>query len=72
VLDVAQEVGVKGWVRNLRGGEVELVAEGSRPDLERLLDAVRRGPPLSWVERVQTTWLEPTGDFASFDLRHTV
>lgn len=72
VLHKAQEVRVKGWVRNLRGGQVELLAEGPRPVLEGLLAAVREGPPMAWVERVETEWAEPMGDLMGFDLRYTV
>jgi len=72
VLRQAQELRLKGWVRNLRGGEVELVAEGPRAELQRLLNAVRAGPPMAWGERVDSEWLEPRGDLAGFDLKYTV
>ena len=72
VLRQAQELRLKGWVRNLRGGEVELVAEGPRAELEQFLKAVRAGPPMAWVESVKTDWLEPRGDLGGFDLKYTV
>ncbi len=72
VLRQAQGMRLKGWVRNLRGGEVELIAEGTRAELEQFLKAVRAGPPMAWVERVDSEWLEPRGDLAGFDLKYTV
>ena len=72
VLHRAQALRLKGWVRNLRGGQVELVAEGPRAELQRLLEAVREGPPLAWVERLETEWGDPVGDLVGFDLKYTV
>lgn len=37
---VARGYEVTGYVRNLPDGQVELVAEGLRPEVERFLDAV--------------------------------
>ncbi|GAB4237353.1 MAG: acylphosphatase [Acidobacteriota bacterium] len=49
----AEELGVKGWVRNLPNGEVEIHAEADRPTLTRFLAAVQQGPPFSAVEDVE-------------------
>ena len=43
VRDQAQRLALRGWVRNCDNGDVELEAEGPRPQLERLLRAVQRG-----------------------------
>ena len=42
---VAQRLGLAGWVRNLADGGVELEAEGPTGDLEQLLACLRKGPP---------------------------
>jgi acylphosphatase len=66
----ALERGLKGWVRNLdSGSSVEVMAEGPRPALEGLLEDLRRGPPMAWVERVQAEWLPASGAFAGFEVR---
>jgi acylphosphatase len=44
--------GVRGWVRNLAGGMVEVLASGDAAALDRLEAALREGPPLSRVDRV--------------------
>ena len=72
VLRTARELRLRGWVRNLRTGDVELLAEGPKTDLCQFLHSVRQGPPMSWVEEVRTDWLEPKGDLAGFDLNYTV
>lgn len=69
VLDVAQELALRGTVRNLRGGGVEVVAEGDRAALERLAAALRQGPPSARVTNVQLSWFEPSGHFAGFSIQ---
>lgn len=67
----ARSLGIVGWVRNLpRGREVEVWAEGSSHALETLLAALRRGPPLAQVERVQVEWLPATGQWEGFTVRY--
>jgi acylphosphatase len=68
VLKVAQELGLRGSVRNLRGDQVEAVAEGNRADLERLADALRQGSPAARVTNVQLSWAEPTGHFTGLSI----
>lgn len=49
----ARRLGVRGWVRNLPGGAVELVAEGSEPavsELERLAGKGPRGARVDGVD----------------------
>ncbi len=58
-----------GYVRNLPDGSVEFVAEGTRDDLERLLDLVRMGSPMSAVENVDAQWGAATGEFYHFEIR---
>lgn len=66
----AVALGLKGFVRNLSNGSaVEVVAEGEMPELETLLSALREGPPLAYVERVDVSWAAATGDYASFSIR---
>jgi acylphosphatase len=65
----AQALGLRGWVRNLPDGSVELEAEGPRSALDELLRLVRQGPRLAWVERVETEWLPATGERGWFHVR---
>lgn len=50
----ATRLGLRGVVRNLDDGSVEVMAEGSPDALERLEQSLRRGPPLSLVERLES------------------
>jgi len=49
----AQQMGLSGWVRNRRNGDVELVALGAPDALARLEDWLWRGPDLARVETVR-------------------
>ena len=48
-VDCARALGLVGWVRNLNDGSVELVAEGSKRQLEALEKWCHRGPPAAKV-----------------------
>lgn len=51
----AQRLGVRGYARNLDGGAVEVVAEGSPAALRDLEIALRRGPAMARVANVEKT-----------------
>ncbi len=53
VWKTAERLGLGGIARNLPDGSVEVVAAGPAPALEELAQALRRGPPLAQVERVE-------------------
>ena len=64
---VAARLGLTGYVHNLPGGRaVEVVAEGEREELEKLLEAVKRGPPHATVEKTEQEWSAYTGRYANF------
>ena len=62
----AQNIGVVGWVRNRFSGDVEVVVEGPRGDLESLLTFCREGPPYACVDDVKVEWQSATGEFKDF------
>jgi acylphosphatase len=66
----AGTLGVAGWVRNRGDGSVEVMAEGSRTALVSLAAFLKTGPPSAQVSHVELAWLEPTGEFLSFDVRY--
>ena len=67
--EVARELGLTGWARNLGDGSVELVAEGGRPALEALKAWCKEGPPLARVHDVLEEQLTPCGEPAWFEVR---
>jgi acylphosphatase len=69
VLREAMDMGLDGWVANAPDGSVRCVAEGSREDLERLLERLNEGPAAAAVERVSAAWMPPTGTLGPFSVR---
>ena len=53
--------GLNGWVRNLAGGSVEVLAEGPQRSLDALLGDLRSGPRMAIVERVESEWRAAQG-----------
>jgi acylphosphatase len=66
----AQELGLKGLVRNLRDGRVEVICEGSGEAIDNLIAWCRRGPRGSRVEDVDTQWEELKGEFDDFRIAY--
>ncbi len=69
VIQRAAELGLTGWVRNLWDGRVEVVAEGPRASLQKLLDQLKEGPRSARVSHVATEWLPATNEFTDFNVR---
>lgn len=62
----AGELNLSGWVRNEPDGTVLVVAEGQEEDLKELIEWCRNGSDHAKVDRVDTEWFEPTGQFDGF------
>lgn len=69
VVRAAAALDLTGWVANASDGTVRCVAEGPRPALERLVEAIERGPTGAVVERVTVTWRPAAGDVGPFAIR---
>lgn len=54
---------MKGWVKNLNDGRVELVAEGPAAQVDKLMEAVGKGPSDAKVEKVEQKEEPFTGEF---------
>ncbi|MBI4916300.1 MAG: acylphosphatase [Acidobacteria bacterium] len=62
----AEALGVAGWVRNLPDGQVEVLAEGTDPQLSTLEGRLWQGPPHARVAAVGVDAADehPAGGFA--------
>ena len=69
VVERALALGLRGFARNPSSGDVEVVAQGPRPALERLLLLLQQGPSSAHVTEVTTTWRQPTEHFSGFHVR---
>lgn len=64
----AVELGVSGWVRNLPDGQVEMVGEGAKVDLEELIDWCRTSQPFAIVTSLDQEWSEGAGEYMDFKI----
>lgn len=55
---IANELGLTGWVRNLPDGRVEVLAFGSQQQLKELTDWLWHGPTLAKVTSVDVISVE--------------
>ena len=49
----AENLGLSGWVRNLKDGRVEVVLVGPGEKIEEMLSWLKQGSPLARVEEVK-------------------
>ena len=69
--DLAAELNLGGWVRNLPDGRVEAVFEGDEDAVRRAVEWCRAGPPGAFVERVSLEWQPATGEFEEFRIERS-
>jgi len=69
VQDIARSLEIKGYVKNLRDGSVEIVAEGSEDVIEEFIEKIKpEYEPLISVTDISVVYEEPTGEFEYFDI----
>lgn len=66
--DFARELGIKGWVKNLHGGQVEVVAQADEDTLKLFLGKVNHHFARS-ILGVDVAWSEPSNECDSFEIR---
>lgn len=67
--ETAQRFGIKGWVRNLSDGTVELHAEGTEQEIGAFEQTLKDGNRFVGVERIEETEAN-NQEFRSFDIRY--
>ena len=67
-LDKATELGLKGWVRNNADGSVEVVAEGPKEKIEKLIAWSHEGPRHAVVNNVEVIWADCLDEYSDFTI----
>jgi len=68
IANLAERLGVTGWVRNLSDGRVEALFEGEKEKIEEEVEFCKRGPPGASVQNLQVKWEDYTGEFREFNV----
>lgn len=63
--EMADNLGVKGWVKNAWGGDVEITATGMEDKLKQFIEWCKQGPPRAEVTDVIVEEL-PFENFSGF------
>ncbi|MBD2018734.1 acylphosphatase [Leptolyngbya sp. FACHB-36] len=66
--EMATELKLAGWVRNLPNGRVEAVFEGAEDPVEDMIGWCQQGPPAALVKNVEVEYEEPEG-LQAFEIR---
>ncbi len=66
VKEGADELKLRGFVRNLESGDVEIVVEGEDDAIERLGNRVRKGPKHAQIRNVVVEKRKWNGEFENF------
>jgi len=68
---VANSLGVRGYVKNLRDGAVEVVAQADSAEaLSTLLERLRQGPASAVVSDIEVEDIADAPAFASFEIKY--
>lgn len=64
----ASALGLKGWVKNLDDGRVEVLCEGAEPDIKAFLEKMISifG---TYISHTDIEWANATGEYEGFDIR---
>ncbi len=66
--DVAVRHGLNGWVKNLSSGQVEVLVQGEKEDIEKLIEWCKKGPPSARVIDVSVEWENISEKFNGFGI----
>lgn len=68
VQELALNLGIKGWVKNVEDTSVEVMVEGEESDVQKLIDFCKRGPAGASVADFKLEWQEFKGEFKDFKI----
>ncbi len=67
--DVAEYMGIRGWVRNLSDGRVEVLAQGDKEKLEEFKGKLATGPVMSRVDDIECKYIDYDEEYNEFEIK---
>jgi len=68
VIEIARNLQVTGWVKNLKDSRVELVAEAKEESLHKFLSQINEYFSL-YIRDTRINWQQATGEFSDFTVK---
>ncbi|HIJ59350.1 MAG TPA: acylphosphatase [Nitrospirae bacterium] len=68
--EVANSLGLKGWVRNLRDGKVEALFEGEKEKILEVINKCYIGSPMSKVTNINVQWQDTEEGLKDFKIAY--
>lgn len=65
---VARGKKLRGFVRNLEDGRVEIMLQGEREKIEEALNIIKSKHPLAKIKEFQVSWVETEEKFEDFKI----
>ena len=66
--NLANKLGISGWVKNLNDGRVEILAEAEEDALKKFLSEL--GESFSrYIQNTEINWLDPLEKFQDFSIK---
>jgi acylphosphatase len=66
----AQQLGLKGYVKNMYDGSVLIVTEGEKGLIDELFKKAKVGPRSASVHKANIEWTEFKNEFSSFGVEY--
>jgi len=64
----AKELNLQGWVRNVPEGSVEVLIEGDKENVLKMIEYLKQGPAPAQVKDIKIEWQEYKGEFQDFKI----
>lgn len=66
----AMDLNLKGWVKNLEDGRIEVVIEGEDSDVRKMIEFLKKGPFGAKVTKFDLKEEKYKGEFESFEIAY--
>lgn len=60
---------LKGYVKNNSDGTVEIISDGEKENIKKLISWCNKGPFMARVDDIEVEWLKYKDEFTTFSVR---